>query len=813
MDANPSTNHNNGRIRLSLVPNDSEDSNAVPLGNRWAAPSTRHNGGSSGSRRWTRGWFSSTTTEYAPVVHTSGTTLSTSFPSTSTFMVDEHDDDQPEQQQREEDIGMEEALVSYQRSRSRSPTRMAKPQQEPHSSPQQPQRSRQSPSCSSLSSSRWKLVLILGVLVFCMTLVVSNTCWTCTTSKTSTTSRRWNWFGWWSGRSGSTNDNKNNPTNTTERTFLQNQFPQLVWQPACPEAPYDYIGRLQFCQGPTDQFNNTYYGFRLQSNQSCGGWSGPHGPPPNPVIRMQAGKRYHLILENTAPQDATNLHLHGLHIASYGPADNVLTQSVDAGKCISYHYHVPAHHMEGVHWYHTHLFGRTLAQINGGAFGLLLIDPADENENDDTDQDETESSRSSSSTTTTTTTTTTTAPGPLARTATIPPRPDFVYHQQFIVLFTSKRWAPEPHSDTVVPPSSSRHKKVPHTTVNGLPVGTATLDVPAHQWTRLSLLVVDTKDAVARQVRFDPQACHVHAIAFDGVWRNRVGGESAPESPVFSVTGASRLDVAIQCRRDSGIWYRPTYSDDPTLQETTVEKDEPVLTLKVTGHNNNNNDDDDNGALELWIPPRPSYLQSLLTASETEELHFTAEDTLADGFETNTLRVNITPSQINGVAFYVGIPPLATLHYGTVQQWSLDYTQYHPFHLHGHHMQVVSPGGCGNVYQQGEWFDTIAAGYAMDIQTPCRVRFRLRGDDGAAGPVLFHCHTLDHETAMAWVNVVNHDDDNDNNNDINNHNHPHHHVGDATTAAGSNPNPWQAPGAPQKPLAQCQADACYQHNH
>ena len=636
---------------------------------------------------------------------------------------------------------------------------------------------------------------------------------------------------------------------TPQRRHRQPVFEELVWEPAPTDSNYDYIGRLQFCQGDTDQYNNTCFGYRLSSDQPCGGggesrlWGdggadggGPQhvGTKNNPLIRMQAGLRYRLILENTAQSTATNLHLHGLHITSMGRADNVFTQSVDPGHCIAYSYFVPPDHMDGVHWYHAHLFGSARRQVNGGAFGFLIVDANQDQEEEVNHDDD------------------------LLRQRPRAPRPNFVYNQLLLLLATTSRLQPvtdyhheddndnDPVLVVVNPPPHNEEKllrRVPHTTANGLEYG-ATVELVAGEWTRLSVLVVDTHNAVTRQVRFDRDACHVQAVAYDGVWRNRVGGNhtvdvatmeeqqqqqeanstlSSSSSWVFRVTGASRIDFAIKCHKESGVWYRPSYSDDPTFVETHINEDEPLVRLAMTTtfddewdgslvqkrkKNNNNNIVEEEEELETWIPHRPTYLQSLLSDDEEEALQFDRLDLHDPSTTKNTLHLNITPSQINGHTFYEGIGPIATLHYGSVQQWSLDYTQYHPFHLHGHHMQIVSPGGCGNIYNQGEWFDTVAAGYDYDITAPCVIRFRLFRNDGAAGPILFHCHTFQHATAMGWVNVVLDDDNNINNNNETS-------LSSTLSSSFLRPNnnnssskisdPWDEPGSMEHLLPDCEA--------
>jgi hypothetical protein len=49
-------------------------------------------------------------------------------------------------------------------------------------------------------------------------------------------------------------------------------------------------------------------------------------------------------------------------------------------------------------------------------------------------------------------------------------------------------------------------------------------------------------------------------------------------------------------------------------------------------------------------------------------------------------------------------------------------------------MQIVTPGGCGNDYREGEFYDTISA-------EPCKVRFRT-SDFGQR--LVVHCHVMLH---------------------------------------------------------------------
>ena len=94
--------------------------------------------------------------------------------------------------------------------------------------------------------------------------------------------------------------------------------------------------------------------------------------------------------------------------------------------------------------------------------------------------------------------------------------------------------------------------------------------------------------------------------------------------------------------------------------------------------------------------------------------------------------------------------PNHTLVYDSVQEWTIEASAFHPFHLHVFHMQVVTPGGCEGGYEEGEYYDTIASSH----KGGCVVRFHVV-DYGEK--VMMHCHVLKHEDAgqMVWFNITN----------------------------------------------------------
>lgn len=134
----------------------------------------------------------------------------------------------------------------------------------------------------------------------------------------------------------------------------------------CPEG-VDYCGMLEFC---TDT-NSKTFGYRLpclEEDCPCLGISGP-------LIRLQSGNKYRLTLRNAADESVvTNLHTHGLHIVGDGDGDDVIREVKGGGNCLDYTWDVASDHPGGTYWYHAHHHGFTQEQVEGGAFGLLIVE-------------------------------------------------------------------------------------------------------------------------------------------------------------------------------------------------------------------------------------------------------------------------------------------------------------------------------------------------------------------------------------------------------------------------------------------------------
>ena len=77
---------------------------------------------------------------------------------------------------------------------------------------------------------------------------------------------------------------------------------------------------------------------------------------------MKAGDQVNLELENQLAE-ATNLHVHGLHVSPQGNSDNALV-SIAPGESFDYEYRLTGNHPPGVYWYHPHLHGSVADHIH-----------------------------------------------------------------------------------------------------------------------------------------------------------------------------------------------------------------------------------------------------------------------------------------------------------------------------------------------------------------------------------------------------------------------------------------------------------------
>ena len=97
------------------------------------------------------------------------------------------------------------------------------------------------------------------------------------------------------------------------------------------------------------------------------------GSVPGPTLRVRPGDLLRIRLINNLGGDATNLHVHGLHVSPRDNGDNVFVHVMN-GETFDYAYQIPANHPTGLFWYHPHSHGDSSQQVATGLAGAIVIE-------------------------------------------------------------------------------------------------------------------------------------------------------------------------------------------------------------------------------------------------------------------------------------------------------------------------------------------------------------------------------------------------------------------------------------------------------
>jgi suppressor of ftsI len=379
---------------------------------------------------------------------------------------------------------------------------------------------------------------------------------------------------------------------------------------------------------------------------------------PGPQFRVQPGRKYLLSLKNTVVSDdpngdITNIHTHGLHISGDGNADNIVRLAA-SGECIHYVWDMPANHMGGTNWYHSHKHTLSHVQVTTGAVGMIVVE-------DD--------------------------------------------YAALLPISLSGRTSIQTFLQNEQSIMGAKILGTWHG--NGNSAG-ATITIKQNEWTRLRIGISNPDQASASE-NLQPvsvECIEAYAIAYDGVYVTSIPGTKLPKS----ITGSSRIDVAVKC--------------DSTGEKLVRYGNEIIGRLNiVAGTPNTGSPYTSEGT--IWSPTRPNYLRDL----RSEPVN-------------NVMTVDLANLRING-AQWDEANAMAQHNYGEVNQWNVTGSFQHPLHLHIHHFQIVGP--CGS-HEIGQFYDTIA-GF-----NSCLVRFAY---DDYAGFTVLHCHDLAHEDCTYNIFIYN----------------------------------------------------------
>ena len=329
---------------------------------------------------------------------------------------------------------------------------------------------------------------------------------------------------------------------------------------------------------------------------------------PGPTIVMEPGKKYVLKFENRLPYEplstahnvfkdpnVTNLHTHGLHTTGDTPGDDA-TRIFEGRTGGDYVFDITSDHMGGTFWIHAHHHGSTYLQISSGAFGMMLIDDANDGQ---------------------------------------------IINGQFADLPANVRNMEErlltmayldpsvsgTGGDMLVSGTLS-----PGWNVNGTVNGNICMPVNTWQHWRLLTAAANLK---AQNVVVGNQ-CEVALLARDGVWRTMVPKDLATNT--VTLTGGSRADIAVRCSADSTLTIGNTvianiYAD-PGLTQVPANVANPYAADGVS----------------QWASFRPGYLRDLRDPA------LALEGSAVTNFET----VNMGARTINGSKFDIDVPTFIT---------------------------------------------------------------------------------------------------------------------------------------------------------
>lgn len=258
-----------------------------------------------------------------------------------------------------------------------------------------------------------------------------------------------------------------------------------------------------------------------------------------------------------------------------------------------------------------------------------------------------------------------------------------------------------------------------------------------------------TYDDPINYVQFDPPgACDVRVVAYDGAYRSEIPGHQSFQKHMMTV--GSRSDLAVSCNKHVEIhFHQGTMTNHSKLVTIHVDESRELLStgniptsIHIPAVLPSSPYWDPETEL-TWNPRRPYYMPDLAAASSFVDEYWSVS--LDDYF------VNGTHGHLINQRKWDPNQSIRTFTLGQLVEYPILNSHKHPYHTHINRMQIVEPGGCGERFEEGEYFDTIA----QTDETAgggCRVRTKFF-DFG--GRVVIHCHRFEHEDhGMMTVSII-----------------------------------------------------------
>ena len=426
-----------------------------------------------------------------------------------------------------------------------------------------------------------------------------------------------------------------------------------------------------------------------------------------PIIRVQPGGQLkityvnHLAVHSTEKcalgpcMDMTNLHFHGMEVSPLAPQDDVLTMLAAPGQTLHYDVRVPANHIPGLFWFHTHPHGESAEQDLDGMSSAIVVEGIDRYV-------------------------------PAVRglrervliVRTMDARSDSA---QQIAALRARTSTPAHDCGT------SGEQVAGFATLNGALRPTIAIAPGERQFWRL----VNTEPESYLDLALD--GARFELVALDG----EPLGYRTPSRPTKTV----RHLLVPPAGRMEAIVTGPPAGAHATLRTICVDTG-PAGDINA-------------GQVLADIVPASAKPEPLETVpvSVQPPVHRSEAAALATERRPPQFVVRFTEDKhgfyINGKKFSMAAAPMVTVRVGTYQHWRVvnDTHEIHPFHIHQVHFLTYVENG--HVVADPVWLDTV------NVRQKSAVEVVLDFTDPVIrGVSVFHCHILNHEDKGMMAKVL-----------------------------------------------------------
>jgi len=382
------------------------------------------------------------------------------------------------------------------------------------------------------------------------------------------------------------------------------------------------------------------------------------------------------------PGSQTNVHFHGTHVTPMGSGDN-MTVMLDKGDSFRYNFRVPTDHPAGLFWYHPHLHGLVTSQMSRGAAGMLYITNA--------------------------------------HTRAV----NRLYRRRILVL---QQLYLDADLRTAISDDGERDDPLRAITVIN---GEESPLIRMRPGERQVWSISNASSSAFYQLHF-PDTVGVRVLAYDGLTRAGFA-DPTDAGPVVQIAPGKRVEIEVKVSGQPGAWPLVL---DAYFQGVDTWPARTIATVVVSGAPMS-----DAGP----VPLDPAGLPNLMGVApdKSRTIIFDQNDAVPEG-EFGRFRMYLEGSTPH--AWDPNVPEWTDSVLGQVEQWTLKNLteQEHPIHVHVNPFQVISVSG---VYNGGTPAPVLVTGHHDTVVVPPfgSAVVKTRFTEFPGGPILMHCHILDHE--------------------------------------------------------------------